>query len=231
MKYILTFRPFLLSLFLMIFGITSAQKNESCEVLLTEISDSYKGDCKNGLADGKGRAKGIDVYKGKFKKGLPDGKGKYEYENGNVFTGEFKNGLKHGEGKFIYSISGKNYTQKGYWVSGDYVGLSSPELSHRIVMKNGVDKIDVNKLSGDIDKIKVSFFALLIKYVPLGLKINSSSGQVIQTGQDFFITNSSLGSNFIDIEYIVKKGGQNKVCLVSFEIIQKGNYEVIITNE
>jgi len=231
MKYILILKPFLLSLFLVIYGITFADKNESCKVLLTEISDSYKGDCKDGIADGRGRAKGIDVYKGKFKNGLPDGKGKYEYENGNIFTGNFKNGLKHGEGKFIYFLAGKSYTQKGYWVNGDYVGLSRPELSHRVLMKNGVDRIDVNKLSGDIDKIKVSFFALLIKYVPLGLKISSSSGQVTQTGQDFFITNSSLGSNFIDIEYIVKKSGQNKGCLVSFEIIQKGNYEVVITNE
>ncbi|WP_339753479.1 hypothetical protein [uncultured Winogradskyella sp.] len=231
MKNRLTFKSYLLYMFLMIYGITFGQKKESCKVLLTEISDSYKGDCKDGLADGKGRAKGIDVYKGKFKNGLPDGKGKYEYENGNVFTGKFKNGLKHGEGKFVYSLAGNSYTQKGYWVNGDYVGLSNPELSHRIIMKNGVDKIDVNKLSGDIEKIKVSFYALLIKYVPLGLKISSSSGQVTQTGQDFFITNSSIGPNFIDIEYIVKKAGQNKICLVSFEIIQRGNYEVVITNE
>tara|TARA_R110002049_G_scaffold91361_1_gene227798 strand:+ start:149 stop:796 length:648 start_codon:yes stop_codon:yes gene_type:complete len=215
----------------MIYGVTFAQKNKSCKVLVPEISESYKGGCKDSLADGKGRAKGIDIYKGEFKNGLPDGKGKYEYENGNVFTGNYKDGLKHGEGKFVYSVAGKSYTQKGYWANGDYVGLSNPEISHRVIMTTGVDKIDVNKLNGDINKIKISFYAMLIKNVPLGLKISPSSGQVTQTAQDFFITNSSLGSNFIDIEYTIIKAGQKKVCLVSIEIIQNGNYEVIVTNE
>ena len=44
-----------------------------CKVLMKEISGSYSGECKKGLADGKGEAKGVDRYIGAFKKGLPDG--------------------------------------------------------------------------------------------------------------------------------------------------------------
>ena len=107
---------YLIITFLLIYNTlnsTSDFEATSCKVLIKEISDSYKGDCIDGLADGNGEAKGIDIYKGKFKEGLPEGKGKYTYQNGNVFTGNFKKGLKHGEGKFDYSIAGKSYTQKG----------------------------------------------------------------------------------------------------------------------
>jgi len=231
MKYILSLLTLLLSFFLLLNENSQNPISEDCKVLLEEISETYKGDCEGGLADGKGVAKGIDTYKGKFKKGLPDGEGKYTYKNGNVFTGNFKNGLKHGEGKFVYTVSNKKYTQKGFWVKGDYVGLNSPELSHRIILQSGVDKLEINKLSTNTNKIKISFCVLHAKSVPTGLKINSSSGQITQTGNDFFITHSSEGSNFVDIEYVIKKGGQNKLCQASIEILIEGDYEVMITNE
>ena len=56
---------------------TYSQTEESCKVLISEISEKYEGDCKNGLAHGTGVAKGIDLYEGRFKKGIPNGKGKY----------------------------------------------------------------------------------------------------------------------------------------------------------
>lgn len=56
---------------------TSAQAN--CKVNDPDIAQSYVGDCVNGLAHGKGTAKGRDTYVGEFKNGLPDGQGTYTW--------------------------------------------------------------------------------------------------------------------------------------------------------
>ena len=62
-----------------------AQEKTSCMVLMEAISGSYEGDCRNGLAHGKGTALGWDTYRGQFKKGLPHGTGTYIWENGAVY--------------------------------------------------------------------------------------------------------------------------------------------------
>ena len=84
MKHLL-FVLFLSAMFLS--GMT--QEAAPYKVLLNEISGSYKGGCRDGLAEGKGNAEGEDRYSGEFKAGLPDGKGKYTYKNGNVYNGYF----------------------------------------------------------------------------------------------------------------------------------------------
>src|SRR5674476_1601512 len=71
-----------------------AQQKDSCSVLLKEISGIYDGQCKDGLANGKGISKAEDTYTGMFKNGLPDGKGKYTFKNGDIFDGYWTNGLK-----------------------------------------------------------------------------------------------------------------------------------------
>jgi hypothetical protein len=53
-----------------------------CRVAKASISGSYTGDCKNGLAHGKGIAQGIDRYEGEFTKGLPSGTGIYRWADG-----------------------------------------------------------------------------------------------------------------------------------------------------
>ena len=66
-----------------------------CKVLKPEIAGIYSGDCKKGLANGKGIAEGIDKYEGKFKDGLPHGNGTYQYANGEIYQGDFKNVFSH----------------------------------------------------------------------------------------------------------------------------------------
>ena len=79
-----------------------AQTEESaCNVLMETISGTYEGECKKGLAHGKGLAKGKDTYEGSFKKGLPHGDGKYTWENGDYFVGSWKNGKKNGKGRLV----------------------------------------------------------------------------------------------------------------------------------
>ena len=119
---------FLIVLILISGSTTFSQQRDSCKVLMKEISGFYKGKCKNGLANGKGTAKGDDTYIGNFKDGLPDGRGKYTYQNGNTYYGFWKNGLKHGQGRYKYFANGKEVVQKGFWKDGNYVGKTDPDI-------------------------------------------------------------------------------------------------------
>jgi len=43
--------------------------------MVPALQGTYDGGCKNGMAQGKGTARGTDTYMGFFKNGLPNGKG------------------------------------------------------------------------------------------------------------------------------------------------------------
>ncbi|GAB1394994.1 hypothetical protein MASR1M60_31580 [Rhodocyclaceae bacterium] len=75
-----------------------------CKVADQDIAASYKGGCKDGLADGKGEARGRDSYVGEFKAGLPHGQGTYVWADSNKncrtakcvrkFVGEWSQGRR-----------------------------------------------------------------------------------------------------------------------------------------
>jgi hypothetical protein len=111
-----------------------------CLVKLSEISGSYAGDCKKGLAHGHGIAKGIDQYEGDFFKGLPEGHGKYKWANGSWYDGEWKNGMRNGEGKFV---SGDSVIQ-GYWKADKYQGKMRT-ASYKIVVSRNVARYTISK--------------------------------------------------------------------------------------
>ncbi len=100
---------------------------ETCKVLKAEISGEYSGKCKNGLAHGKGIARGIDTYEGKFKDGLPDGIGKYTWSNGEIYEGGWNEGKKEGEGKFYYKVSGSDSVRHGIWENDVYIHTILPK--------------------------------------------------------------------------------------------------------
>lgn len=93
-----------------------------CKVLKAEISLSYSGGCKKGLAQGQGEAFGIDSYKGNFKKGYPNGKGTYTWSTGEIYTGEWKNGMRQGSGIYSFFIENRDTTIKGRWLKDEYLG-------------------------------------------------------------------------------------------------------------
>lgn len=123
-----------------------SQKNEDCKVLLESIAGLYEGDCRKGLANGKGISVGTDTYEGEFKKGLPEGVGTYVWSNGDVFTGTFKKGRKEGDGKLTYAPGrSADSTLTGFWKGDTYIGLY--ENPYKVLAKTSpVNRVIVRKL-------------------------------------------------------------------------------------
>lgn len=98
-------------------------QNPDCKVMLSDIQEQYTGDCKKGLANGKGTATGINRYIGQFKDGLPDGKGIYYYADSTYFEGSFQEGVREGKGELhLLGVDNSDSIQSGYWSGGKYVG-------------------------------------------------------------------------------------------------------------
>lgn len=120
-------------------------QTESCKVLKKEIQGEYQGRCKNGLAHGKGVAKGIDMYEGKFKEGLPNGKGTYTFQDGSYYIGKFENGLQEGKGKYFYKVNGVDSVKAGVWENGNYIGEKAID-PYKVKLNRGVDRYNFYRL-------------------------------------------------------------------------------------
>ena len=127
-----------------------------CKVLLPSISDSYTGSCKNGLAEGKGEASGIDNYSGDFKKGLPDGVGTYTWKTGAVYYGEWKKGFRNGKGEFTFNYMGKDSVQSGEWKADKYVEKGS-RIPYTIGYRNNVGRVAFWKVNDKPFNVKYKF--------------------------------------------------------------------------
>lgn len=122
--------------FLLICQLSASQ--EKCKVLKPELEGSYKGKCKNGLANGKGLAIGTDRYEGQFVKGLPEGKGTYIWSTGESYKGNWKEGVRNGEGEYTFNYKGKDSTITGNWENDRYTGPK--QVKPEIIYKSGIDR-------------------------------------------------------------------------------------------
>jgi hypothetical protein len=110
---------FLLILCIFSQKVNAQEANPICKVLFSSIDQSYEGECKKGLAHGKGVAKGTQKYVGEFSKGYPNGIGEFYYSDSVSHIGSFQNGLREGKGEAHFLTSNKKDTTiTGYW-SGD----------------------------------------------------------------------------------------------------------------
>jgi len=217
------------SFFLLNYAVAFSQKVDTCKVLLKEISESYKGDCKDGLAEGKGKANGEDNYVGEFHKGLPEGQGKYTYGNGNVYTGGWKNGLKNGKGKFKYAVNGKFTTISGYWKDGEYVGTIEPEEEYSFTNVSGIETYSIKKVGDNENIIEISFEKVSKKYIPKTLAITLSSGNKIEQNLKIVIQHYSLPF-YCTMNFSLPYMFGFRVCNCDFKILKPGKYEVFISN-
>jgi len=129
-------------------------QGQDCQVLLPAIAGKYTGGCKQGKADGSGKAEGTDQYQGQFKAGLPDGKGTYKWKNGNVFIGLWVQGVREGLGSMAYKREGKSDSVvNGVWKKDIYAGTYvKPEKPFTIHYKsNYFSRIDIRKNANSKD--------------------------------------------------------------------------------
>ena len=210
----------------MLAGSLAAQ--ERCRVLMSTISVHYEGDCKKGLADGKGEAYGVDHYIGHFKKGLPDGKGVYKWATGEIYKGSFKKGMRQGMGTYTFKVAGKDSTLTGKWVKDKFVGNTEKTRVYSVLYKNNISRITVNRL-GDGNEIRIKFYRNGGEIAVGGLMLIGDSGNVMTdrsfTGfdrVDFPFTGKLLFSVPNDFYTATLS------CELRFRINVPGSYEVRI---
>ncbi len=145
----------------------SYAQQTDCKVMKPEISGTYTGGCRKGLASGKGIAQGVDRYEGQFSKGLPDGKGTYRWASGVYYEGSWSKGLRDGEGRMVYPDS----TVTGVWKGDRYMGkkmsapyriISSLSVS-RYTFTKSADKnniVTIRIMQGGMDNISIEDFSL-----------------------------------------------------------------------
>jgi hypothetical protein len=78
-----------------------------CKVNDSDLSGEYVGGCVNGLAQGRGKAKGRDTYEGDFKLGSLHGKGRYTWSDGATYEGDWLNDERTGKGLQSWTLGGK----------------------------------------------------------------------------------------------------------------------------
>jgi len=198
-----------------------------CKVLKPEISDSYSGGCKKGLAEGKGVARGIDYYEGQFNEGMPDGKGTYKWADGTYYEGHWKMGSRDGSGKMVYRDS----TVTGYWKDDIYAGkklippyeiMRTMSVSRSNIIKSvgAVDEVRIRILQGGSDNRTVS-----------DLSISSSSGDEYRTDNIYGLEKVSFPLD-VKVSYTSRTqfGTSQFKVIFDFRINEPGVWEVTISN-
>jgi hypothetical protein len=127
----------------------------TCKVLNPRIADSYTGSCKQGLADGKGEALGVDQYNGEFKKGLPEGAGIYIWETGEKYEGSWKKGMRDGEGSYTFKSDGKDTVLTGIWKEDKYAG-EHEAAAYIIQYRNSIPRVSCVRM-GDVPYVVYKF--------------------------------------------------------------------------
>jgi hypothetical protein len=223
------FHKLLLFIFLC-FSISTSFSQESCKVLKAEIAEKYNGDCKKGLAQGKGVAVGKDTYVGQFKEGLPHGKGKYTWSTGEIYHGNWKGGLREGKGKYSFNNSGIDSVLYGFWENDLFVREILPD-AYKVIRKTGVSRYSVRRL-GDGNKV---IFNIMKNGSPTSIYSNlyifNSSGTNYNSGQKpsfedvvfpahfraTYRIPSALGTVLVDVEFEI-------------DILEPGLWEISINN-
>ena len=212
---------------IMVTGIPAFSQETVCKVTIEGISEIYSGECKNGLAHGKGIAQGTDHYEGHFIRGKPEGKGRYTWADGSYYEGQWKEGLREGKGKMVKGDS----ILTGYWVAGKYAG-EKLEAPYKILSILSVTRYTINKVSNEGHELR-------IKIVQGGMD-NTTIEELSMTydsGSEFKMGNT-LGLQNINFPVEVKMRYRtwNQLhttqyeVVFEFRILQPGTWNVMISN-
>lgn len=93
----------------------------SCKVFDADLQASYEGGCKDGLAEGRGVARGPGgvYYNGEFRAGTKTGQGRKVYSNGDVYNGGWLHDLREGRGSYVH---GELSPWRGDRYEGEWAG-------------------------------------------------------------------------------------------------------------
>jgi hypothetical protein len=144
----------LFPLTIVVLSLSFQLKAQDCVVTTPSLAGKYEGDCKNGKADGAGKATGEDFYEGNFRSGVPDGKGKYTWKNGNYYDGEWFKGLKSGQGVMRFKLADKDSIVTGFWRKDKYIGLyEKPYMVHKNTIH--VTEISCKKINNSLNQVEL----------------------------------------------------------------------------
>ncbi len=206
-----------------------SQSKKECKVLMPEISQQYKGKCKDGFAHGKGQAVGKDTYEGKFEYGLPNGKGTYTWSTGEIYKGEWVNGKREGIGEYFYTNDGQRMITAGMWIDDTYVG-PAPEKP-KVIQSISIERWNFQR-QGDGNQVTVNFFLNGGNNTDLeNFSANPSSGAPFYTG-------GAVGFEGIVFPFTVRLTylSWNKLhtsrvrSSFEFKISQPGRWQVVVHN-
>jgi len=207
-----------------------AGQNSDCKVLIPEISGSYVGDCKKGLAHGNGTATGTDRYEGKFNKGFPHGKGTYKWTNGPVYTGEWSKGILDGKGEMVYFTAKGDSTVSGYWRGGAYIGIENVP-AYSVIRKDNLLSCNFRKI-GVGEEVIIKFMRKgQINPAVSGLSMTFTSGTRFKTG-----TYEGIQSVRYPLDLKITYRTRNPISLSSFDVVfectinDPGKWEIILNN-
>ncbi|MBS0001384.1 MAG: hypothetical protein KFF73_20530 [Cyclobacteriaceae bacterium] len=223
---------------------------QECRVLPAPISKDYEGDCRKGLAEGKGIARGKDVtYEGDFRKGMPHGEGILKFADGRTFEGQWRNGEIYGYGEFRNSSGEvKQGYYKGTIEEFRYMGEDKSALpGYRILDTERLENANYTFVNSDPQgrRITIKIFENNIRTIT-HFEILEITGGVIQ-----LVTNAGGRLNAeiekvdfpvtIGIRYIIPYGTQdtklpgnvdnmNSPRIMRFTIMEPGTWTVTITH-
>lgn len=212
------------AIFLTLFSgltVVAQDQTSACQVLLPQIAGSYEGECKKGLAEGMGKAQGIDFYEGYFKKGYPDGHGKYAWKDGATFEGEWKKGQKNGYGVLTNHPGLRDTILTGYWIDDDYIGT---EKSPYKVNNKGINIIGLNvtRVGSDKDQIVVEF-----NKNGKPLSIYSFSVTEILGGYST-ISKSDFSKTLLNVRFPFRAEMAGGAYVFDVTISQRGSWKIIV---
>jgi hypothetical protein len=209
--------------------------SQTCEVDRESLKGTYTGDCKKNKAHGKGKAVGTDTYEGEFKNGIPDGRGTYTWSNKNVFEGKYVKGLREGKGIMTFKKPGtQDSVVEGFWKKDAYIGKH--EKPYEIISKTGsVTKVEVEYTPDAVRRIKIIVTNTTGGVSSLGGQMPAFRVDNVIVAKGFFDRMTSLESHFkstetslMEVTFPFKGKFQIAREEIEIEFFETGSYTVNI---
>ncbi len=222
----------LILVFLIISFHSSSFSQSNCNVLVKEISENYEGKCKNGLAHGKGIAKGEDFYEGRFKKGLPHGKGIYKWANENKYEGRWKKGKRHGTGTYYFTNEeGAEETKKGYWKNDTLIN-NNKTTGYNIGHVINLERYSIKKKDEGKSVSFLFYYMGRMRQLPNDLNIRLRSGMQKTEGYAIVYEEVDFPAQILVTYSVPDKLQRGLMIRVRFEVTieEPGDWEIKFYN-